>query len=151
MLRKVACYDVLFSTLKQMVQYPAQCMTLGGSPIYSLVRLEEGADAFLAGSLKLGGLGSVLEDLEGGHALNTTGLRDVGGGVHVNLAEGPASVRRLAGDSLEDGADALARRAPGSSEVDDHGLLGGAGLEDLEFGNVSDVLNFRHGDCVLFG
>ena len=113
------------------------------------MRLKEGADAFLAGALKLGSLDSVLEDFEGGHALDFTGLRDVGGGVNVDLAKGPASVCRLVRDSLEDGADTLARRAPCSSEVDDHGLIGGGGLEDLEFGSVSNVLNLSHCVCVF--
>jgi len=64
-----------------------------------------------------------VEEHKGGHGLDT----DLGGdlllGVDVNLVEAELLTGRGVRDLLKDGANDLARTAPGGPEVDDDGLV----------------------------
>ena len=119
-----------------------------GGVVCSLVVLNEVKDALLGSALELGNLSAVLVDLESGHALNAGLLGDFGSSVNINLAEGH-HVALLVSDVLEDGSDALARRAPRGREVNDQGLARGVSNQSVEVLDAFDVSNFSHSDFLF--
>ena len=95
----------------------ADCLLAGCS---CLGALEQIAKALLGGAFHLFDLNAVLVHLEGGHARKAGGFRSLIVCVSINLVKG--ELGEPIDQFLENGADALARRAPGGCEVDNEGL-----------------------------
>ena len=82
--------------------------------------LEQIAKALLGGALHLFDLNAVLIHLEGGHARKAGGFCSLFVSVSINFVKG--ELGEPIDQFQENGADALARRAPAGREVDHEGL-----------------------------
>ena len=99
-----------------------------------------GSDAILVGTAHLSNFIAALVELEGGHGLDAYVLRGLLVGINVDLDED--GVGELFLHSNEFGADHLAGRAPGGSEVNDNELVTGRGKALIVFSFVSEELHF---------
>ena len=79
-------------------------------------------DGCLVGATDLVELHTTLEELEGGHGLNTSFLSSLAVLVNINLHKGDISEFSIHGVNL--GGNVLARRAPGGVEVNNDEIFG---------------------------
>ena len=101
--------------------------------------IEQIDEALVASSLHLFDLGTILVDLESGHALDAGCLGTLGVGVNIELLHDKLGI---AGNvAFKNGSNALAGWAPGGGEVDDEwfATIGGSGNSGIESCLVSEV------------
>ena len=101
--------------------------------------IEQIDEALVASSLHLLDLGTILVDLESGHALDAGSLCTLGVGVNIELLQDKLGI---AGNvAFKNGSNALAGWAPGGGEVDDEGFatIGGSLNSGIESCLVSEV------------
>ena len=113
-----------------------------GTDYSCLGSVEEFDEALIVSALHLLKLGSVLIDLEGWHALDSSSCGTLSIGINVNLHHGELWV---VGDvTLIYGSNVLAWWAPGGRKVDDKRLaINGSGDGSVEICFIGDVRHYR--------
>ena len=101
--------------------------------------VEEIEESLVGSTLHLLELNTVLVDLEGRHALDSSGGGALSVGINIEFLHGELGVGSDV--TLIDGSNTLARRAPGGSEVDNEGLatVGSSCDSGIEFSLGSEV------------
>ena len=112
--------------------------------------IEQIDEALVASSLHLLDLGTILVDLESGHALDSGRLGTLGVGINIELLHD--KLRVVVHLLNKNGSNALAGWAPGGGEVDDEGFatIGGSlnsGIESCLVGKVVIVGHIRSSYC----